>query len=73
VPKGGAELFGWLFIPFADLAAIDHDVVLIGRSINADRPKGKCLESQTRFARSLSAMVPLAHKSSAIKQRKYRR
>jgi hypothetical protein len=65
-PKGGAELFRWLLIPLADVAAIDHDVVLVGRSINADRPKGKCLEAQTRFPRSFPATASLAHKSSAI-------
>ena len=64
--KGGAEFFRWLLIPLADVAAIDHDVVLVGRSINADRPKGKCLEAQTRFPRSFPAIASLAHKLSAI-------
>src|SRR5262249_4064235 len=41
VPKGGSEPFGWLLIPLADVATIDDDVTLIGRSIDTDRPKGK--------------------------------
>jgi hypothetical protein len=66
VSKGGSELFGWFLIPLPDVTAIDHDVILVGRSINADRPKGECLKTQTCFPRSLLFTAVLAHKSSAI-------
>jgi hypothetical protein len=39
VSKGGAQLFGGLLIPLADVAAIDNDVLLIGRSIGSTQRK----------------------------------
>ena len=65
VPKGSPKPFGRLLIPFADVAPIDDNVAIIGRSIDTDRPKGKSLENQNPFARSpLPLTARLAHKSS---------
>ena len=41
VSEGVAKLFGWLLVALADLAAIDHDVVLVRDAVNTDRTKGK--------------------------------
>src|SRR5262249_13066342 len=65
VPKGRSELFGWLLIPLADVATIDDDVTLIGRSIDTDLPKGKLIETQNTFGLfPLSLTAPPAHKFS---------
>jgi hypothetical protein len=36
VSKGGAELFGRLLLALADVAPIDHDIMLVSRPIDAD-------------------------------------
>jgi hypothetical protein len=36
VSEGVAKLFGWFLFAFADLPAVDHHVVLVGRPVNAD-------------------------------------
>jgi hypothetical protein len=44
VSKGGAELFGFFLFALADVAPVDHDIMLVSRPIDADRTKGKCFE-----------------------------
>jgi hypothetical protein len=42
--KGGPELLGRFLFALADMAPVDHDIMLVSRPINADRTKGKCFK-----------------------------
>src|SRR5207245_1265090 len=53
VSEGFTELFGWFFLPLADLAAIDHHVVLVRGPVDTDRTEGKLLEAHTLLWRIL--------------------
>src|SRR5689334_3621055 len=46
MPEFFLVLFGRLLLPFADLSSIDHHIVFVSGSINADRSKRECFEAQ---------------------------
>ena len=39
MPSSVTEPFGWFFLALADAATVDHDVIPVSRSVNADRAK----------------------------------
>ena len=41
--KGFTEFFGWSLFALANLAAIDHHVVLVGGPVDTDRTEGEVL------------------------------
>ena len=51
VSKGVAELFGRFFLALTNSSAIDHDVMFVGNTINADRTEGEILEAHTYLRR----------------------
>jgi hypothetical protein len=48
-PEGVAKLLGRFFLPFADFAAINDDVVLAGRTVDPDSAEGKVVEADMRL------------------------
>ena len=46
VSKRVAELFRWLLIALANVPPVDHDIMLVGRTTDANRTKGKSFEVQ---------------------------
>jgi hypothetical protein len=64
-PKAARNFFGRFLFALADVAPVDHDIMLISRPIDADRTKGKCFEVHVDLSipESLSAGPSFAHNS----------
>jgi len=45
MPKPVAEPSGWLFLALAEAASVDHDIVLVSRSVNAKSNQMKMLRN----------------------------
>jgi hypothetical protein len=51
VPKGVAKLFGWLLLALVNLSAVDHYIMLVRDSVNADRAKRKRFDAHAHLRR----------------------
>ena len=40
-----SEFFGWLFLAFADLPVVDHDIVFIDAAVDLERTEGEFVEA----------------------------
>src|SRR5712692_11194425 len=41
------EFFRWLFLPFADLPMVDHDIVFVGAAVDLEGTEGEFVEAHT--------------------------
>ena len=56
VTKVVTKFFGWFLIPLANFSSIDDHVVLVRRTVDADRAKRKSVENH-RFIQALGSFV----------------